>query len=45
MSGQSLDYHDTINSFVLRNKDLYALELTNSNWESIKLVALWLKSF
>jgi hypothetical protein len=43
--GRALDYRDTINSFVLRNKDLHALELSNADWESIKLVALWLKSF
>jgi len=43
--GHALDYCNTINSFVSRNKDLYALELSNTNWESIKLVASWLKSF
>jgi hypothetical protein len=43
--GRALDYRDTIDSFVSRNKDLHALELSNANWESIKLVALWLKSF
>jgi hypothetical protein len=43
--GRALDYHDTIDSFVSRNKDLHALELRNADWESIKLVALWLKSF
>ena len=40
-----LDYCDTIDSFVSRNKDLHALELSNTNWESIKLVASWLKLF
>jgi hypothetical protein len=34
-----------INSFVLRNKDLHAFELSNADWESIKLVTSWLKSF
>ena len=43
--GRALDYRDTINSFVSRNKDLHALELSNTDWESIKLVASWLKSF
>ena len=43
--GRALDYHDTINSFVSRNKDLHTLELSNADWESIKLVASWLKSF
>ena len=43
--GRTLDYCDTIDSFVSRNKDLHALELSNADWESIKLVALWLKSF
>jgi hypothetical protein len=45
MPGRALDYCDTIDSFVLRNKDLHALELSNTDWESIKLVASWLKSF
>src|SRR5258707_4303381 len=45
MLGHALDYHDTIDSFVSRNKDLHALELSNTDWESIKLVAAWLKSF
>ena len=43
--GHALDYHDTIDSFVSRNKDLHMLKLSNANWESIKLVASWLKSF
>jgi hypothetical protein len=43
--GRALDYRDTIDSFVSRNKDLHALKLSNADWESIKLVALWLKSF
>ena len=45
MSGRALDYRNTIDSFVSRNKDLHALELSNTDWESIGLVALWLKSF
>jgi hypothetical protein len=43
--GRALDYRDTIDSFVSRNKDLHALELTNADWESITLVASWLKLF
>ena len=43
--GRALDYRDTIDSFVSRNKDLHALELSDADWESIKLVASWLKSF
>ena len=43
--GRALDYRDTIDSFVSRNKDLHTLELSNADWESIKLVASWLKSF
>ena len=45
MLGQALDYHETINAFVSRNKDLHAPKLSNTDWESIDLVALWLKSF
>ena len=43
--GRALDYRDTIDSFVSRNKDLHTLKLSNADWESIKLVASWLKSF
>ncbi|KAI0282624.1 hypothetical protein BC826DRAFT_864166, partial [Russula brevipes] len=45
MLHMSLDYCDTIDSFVSRNKDLHVLKLSNADWESIKLVTLWLKSF
>jgi len=45
MPGQALDYYDTIDSFIPRNKDLHALELSNTDWESLKLVTSWLKSF
>jgi hypothetical protein len=45
MPGRALDYRDTIDSFVSRNKDLHALKLSTTDWESIKLVASWLKSF
>ncbi len=43
--GRALNYRNTIDLFVSRNKDLHALELSNTNWESIKLVVSWLKSF
>jgi hypothetical protein len=43
--GRALDYRDTIDSFVSRNKDLHPLELSSADWDSIKLVASWLKSF
>jgi len=45
MAGRALDYRDTIDSFVSRNKDLHAFEVSNTDWESIKLVTSWLKSF
>jgi len=41
----TLNYCDMINSFVLISKDLHALELSKADWESIKLVTSWLKSF
>jgi hypothetical protein len=44
-AGRALDYRDTIDSFVSRNKDLLTFELSNTDWESIKMVASWLKSF
>ena len=44
-AGQALDYRETIDSFVSRNKDLHPFELHDADWESIKLVTSWLKSF
>ena len=44
-AGRALDYRDTIDSFVSRNKDLHPFELHSDDWESIKLVMSWLKSF
>ncbi|KAF8808967.1 hypothetical protein BYT27DRAFT_7038267, partial [Phlegmacium glaucopus] len=43
--GQALDYCNTIDSFVSRNKDLHAFKLSEGDWESIMLVTSWLKSF
>jgi hypothetical protein len=43
--GRALDYRNTIDCFVSRNKDLHALELSNTDWESLNLVTSWLKSF
>ncbi len=43
--GRTLNYHRTIDSFISRNKDLHILKLSDANWDSIKLVASWLKSF
>jgi len=43
--GRALDYHNTIDSFVSRNKDLHTFKLSDSDWESIMLVTSWLKSF
>ena len=45
LAGWALDYHDMINSFISRNKDLHVFELSNVDWKSIKLVTSWLKSF
>ncbi|KIJ96829.1 hypothetical protein K443DRAFT_124286 [Laccaria amethystina LaAM-08-1] len=44
-SGRALDYRNMIDSFVLRNKDLRDFELSAAEWDSIKLVTSWLKSF
>ena len=45
LAGWALDYRDTIDSFISRNKDLHVFELSNADWKSIKLVTSWLKSF
>ncbi|KAF8799536.1 hypothetical protein BYT27DRAFT_7120331, partial [Phlegmacium glaucopus] len=44
-TGRALDYHNTIDSFVSRHKDLHAFELSKTDWESIRLMASWLKCF
>jgi len=43
--GRALDYRRTTDSFISQNKDLHILELSDADWDSIKLVASWLKSF
>lgn len=43
--GHALDYHDTIDLFISRNKDLYALKLSNADSELINLMASRLKLF
>jgi len=43
--GRALNYRRTINSFISQNKDLHILELSDADWDSIKLMASWLKSF
>jgi sulfur relay (sulfurtransferase) DsrC/TusE family protein len=45
LAGRALDYQETINSYVTRNKEVHAFELSNADWESIKMVTSWLKSF
>ena len=45
LAGWALDYQETINSYVTRNKEVHAFELSNADWESIKMVTSWLKSF
>jgi hypothetical protein len=45
LTGWALDYRNTIDPFVSRNRDLPAFELSNMDWESVQLVTSWLKSF
>jgi hypothetical protein len=45
MPGRALDYHEVIDSFILRNENLHSLELTVTDWESVTLVTSWPKSF
>jgi hypothetical protein len=40
-----LQYKDEINTFVLLNKDLWNLDLSDTEWLSITLVTCWLKEF
>jgi hypothetical protein len=43
--GRALDFEGVIDSYVARNRDLRAHELTAKEWEAIRLVTGWLKSF
>lgn len=44
-SGRALDYQDTIDNFVAKSRDLRPFEMSWEDWDAIKLVTGWLKSF
>ena len=43
--GRALDNRDSIETFVLRYKDIRSFELSEDEWDAISLVTSWLKSF
>jgi hypothetical protein len=43
--GRAMDYRPVLDDFVAKNRDLRKHELQDEDWEAIKLVAHWLKSF
>jgi hypothetical protein len=43
--GRALDYRPAIDAFVGRKRELRDLEISEDEWNSIKMVATWLKSF
>jgi hypothetical protein len=43
--GRALDYCPAIDAFVGRKRELRDLEISKDEWNSIKMVATWLKSF
>jgi hypothetical protein len=43
--GRAIDHRKIIDDFVGRHRDLRPLDLTDSDWDAIILVAGWLKSF
>ncbi|KAI3603582.1 transposase-like protein [Moniliophthora roreri] len=45
MLRRALDFIDVIESFVAKTKDLRPFELSSLDWEAIRLVTGWLKSF
>jgi len=45
MLGHALDHHEVIDSFVAKNRELCAFELSTANWDAVTLVTKWLKSF
>jgi hypothetical protein len=45
-SGRAFDYKDAVNSYIAKDRDIRNdYELFDSDWESIKMVSDWLKSF
>ena len=43
--GHALWYKAKINMFVMLNRDLHPLEISNKKWDAISLVTTWLKHF
>ena len=43
--GRALDNRESIDTFVLRHKDIRHYELSEEEWDAIALVTGWLKSF
>jgi hypothetical protein len=43
--GRALDNRESIETFVIRYKDLRPFELSEDEWDAIALVTSWLKSF
>lgn len=44
-AGRALDYRNIINAFVAKVRDLRKYELSSEDWDAVKLVTGWLKSF
>ena len=43
--GRALDYHNELDDFVSRNRDLRGLQLSSDEQDAISQVASWLKAF
>jgi predicted DNA-binding protein (UPF0251 family) len=44
-SGRALDFRQQVDDFVAKTRDIRPFELSQEDWEAIKLVAQWLKAF
>jgi sulfur relay (sulfurtransferase) DsrC/TusE family protein len=43
--GRALDYKQQIDDFVAKTRDIRQYELSQEDWDAIKLVTQWLKAF
>ncbi len=45
LQGHAIDFHDVIDNYVSRIRELRHLELSEADWNAIELVTGWLKMF
>ncbi|KLO15472.1 hypothetical protein SCHPADRAFT_824680, partial [Schizopora paradoxa] len=43
--GRALRHHDAVDSYMAKDKELRRYELSDPDWEAIKMVTRWLRTF